>query len=226
MGPMSKAAGIFLLAILTIAAVVIGVLSLSSVRDDYRAGETEQRRGIGSSIITTVSTVSVGGALERRALDYTREVHLVLSGTPQVLLSRDLTMSDLLSLGTCGESHPANDPRYRLVVVRADLDLSNMPGVVAHSRSVEDRRAGFIAYVYDSSTQSMAPVAEYTSRNGGAFRKILDDPTLPDDVPPAAPPGTKQDDLSLDPGACMQIPNPTYPPGQIMPTAPIPVTNP
>ncbi len=158
--------------------------------------------------------------LSASALEWTRD-YKVLSGTPKVVLVRDLTLRDLLSLGRCPgpDEDPAN-PKYALVVVHGNLDLSNWPGMAINHPNPADRRFHYIAYVADVSGSAPRVVEQQASRNGGSFRTILDNPNLPDDVAPGSPPGTRQVDTTMKPQDCPAFGNYGAPatPGQVQPT--------
>lgn len=134
----------------------------------------------------------------RSVLKWTVEDYGVLSGTPRVVLARDLTLDDLLSLGNCPtpRKNPA-DPRYVLAVVEGDLDLSNWPGLARSHPNPEDRRFRYIAYVVDTAEARPRILEQHASRNGGGFRQILDEPGLPDDVALNSSPNTPQVDTAI-----------------------------
>ena len=211
----NRLVGTLVLVGLTVAAVAAAILALSRGRTDSYAELASRQTPLGAD---------AREELAQRALHFTLKAYDVLSGTPRVVVVRDRTLEDLLSVDICPDPYvdPAN-PRYVLTVVKADLDLSNMQGVAAHAKTPEERRYGYIAYILDiTGEKTMAPLTEFASRNGGDLRTILGDPTLPDDVPPDAPPGTRQVDVSVKLEECPPMEEYDAPPtpGQIAPTVP------
>ena len=160
-------------------------------------------------------------AVTLNALKWTVEDYGVLSGTPQVVLARDLTLYDLLSLGTCpAPQKDPSDPRYVLTVVRGDIDLSNWPGLTRNHPDLKDRRFRYIAYIVDTRGRTPTNIEQRASRNGGSFRQILNEPDLPDDVAPNSPPGTRQVDTGIELEDCPALAEYEFPnnPDQIQPT--------
>ncbi len=205
---------ILLFTVMVTTMVVVSALALNGASRNREAG-------LGSEAINLPGEVKKD--LEQRTLMYTTHRYKVLTGTPRVLVVRDLTTQDVSSLGSCGYHYDPSDPRYALTVLRGDLDLSNMPGGAKPDDIHPDNdRYGFIAYVYDASSTDRQPIAEYTSRNGGAFRVILGDPSLPDDIPPGAPTGTQQVDLTMDPSDCPPLPKYETNPDEVAPPLPDP----
>lgn len=174
--------------------------------------------GVGSD--TVAPTATSDDALAEHAVEHLRLNGYIASGQPQVILVRDLRRADQFSTGSCGYGHDASDPRYRLVIVRGDLDFGELPG----STPSGSRRARFVALVYDASDAGDGFVEYWTSPNGGSFREILGDPSLPDDVAPGAPPGTRQADLSRTEEECPPITREPDRPGEIAPTVAPPPT--
>jgi len=84
-----------------------------------------------------------------------------------------------------------------LVVVRGDLDLSNWPGMERRHPDPADRRFRYLAYIVDTGTDTPRIIEHHASRNGGGFRTILDEPSLPDDVVPGSSPGTRQVETTM-----------------------------
>ncbi len=209
MGPVRGAARM-LPFLLTATILIVALIVLTAAHRD---------RSTRSTLLAGAVTYAFQADLELRALEYTRTRYKVVSGIPRAVLTRDLTTDDVRNLGTCGYAHDPDDPRYQIVVLEGDLDLGEMPGSDGLSRHPDAERYRFIAYVYDSVSQSITPVAEYTSRNGGILRNMLHDPSLPDDVPPGSPPGTRQVDLTVGPASCPPSPSEQADiPSQVAPT--------
>ncbi|MBI4670619.1 MAG: hypothetical protein HY741_02990 [Chloroflexi bacterium] len=99
------------------------------------------------------------------------------AGETRVRLSRRVNDSDLLELGLHPENICRDQPLY-LVIVQGNF-TSKL------ERRGKEIKYKYVSYVFDLTTGN--PISWATSQNGGAFRKILDDATLPDDpvmVPP------------------------------------------
>ena len=137
-------------------------------------------------------------AVSASALKWTTADYRAVSGVPQGALARDLTLANLLSLGACPrpETDPA-DPHHALVVVRGDLDLSNWPGMGRQHPDPADRRFHYLAYIVDTGADTPRIIEQHASRNEGGFRTILDEPSLPDDVAPGSPTGTREVDTTM-----------------------------
>ena len=195
------------LALITLFTVTVGVLAIGGVRSNtYKQAASQE----------TTLDEATKQELSQRALRFTLE-HKVLSGTPQVLLVRDLVLDDLLGLGMCpsAEIDPAND-RLAIVVVKADVDWGDVQGQT--NKSLEARRFGYLLYILDSTAPGSGPKLEVASRFGGSFRHILHDPSLPDDVPAGAPPGTRQVDKAITLDKCPPIGKEYHTPsGQVEP---------
>ncbi len=111
------------------------------------------------------------------AVEYTQQEFRVLSGSPQVVLTRSVKAGELEGLGL----DPVNlasieEPPLMLVIVKGDFGL----GTTTASTLDRDRwRFSYISYVFDEwSARSASTVA---SAKGGVFRKVLNDPSLPND---------------------------------------------
>lgn len=195
---------------LTSAAVLLGVFSLFSMAG---GDHPTVRTRVGTSpAIPVVSDNDLAWSALAEAQGMTRE-----GGTPpELALARDFTATGLLGMGTCSPVD-ADDPRYKLVVVRGDFDLADAPGM--GKLSEEAARFQFLASIYDADEGNVAPAQMVTSRNGGSFRHILRNPNLPDDVPPGAPAGSTQADLSLQPDECAEPLNQEAGPEDAAPTA-------
>ncbi len=93
------------------------------------------------------------------------------SSKPRAIVVRPTTFSDLEELDVPPETICQNRERY-LVVLEGDFrenQQSQEPQITYR----------YIAYVFDLPTGF--PMLIQTSRKGGPFRKILNDPSLPDD---------------------------------------------
>jgi hypothetical protein len=108
------------------------------------------------------------------AVQYATNMHEVSGDPPQVLLARLVAPSDFPTLGLgCPPDFVAiEQPPLALVILKGDL-RPNMPGMQPTIFPVK-----YIAYVFDLWADT--PTIEISSRDGGVFRKALNDPTLPE----------------------------------------------
>ncbi|HEX9990723.1 MAG TPA: hypothetical protein VGE45_19880 [Chloroflexia bacterium] len=117
--------------------------------------------------------------VEQFALSYVSK-HLIVSGTPQVLLIRPITQSELPALGLgCPQAKMTiEDPPQTLVILNGDFDVSRAgPGMV----NIIPWHFAYVAYIFDNWSGNYSTFIY--SRNGGPFRIALNDPTLPSDGP-------------------------------------------
>ncbi|MBI4670853.1 MAG: hypothetical protein HY741_04185 [Chloroflexi bacterium] len=122
--------------------------------------------------LTTASTEEIGTA----AVQYSCS-QFQTDGKTDVLLVRMVEDSDLVELGL-DPDNICKDRPLRLVIVQGDF--TSKTGL-----QKKESKYKYISYIFDLATGS--PMSWATSRNGGAFRKLLDDPTLPDDPIVVAP---------------------------------------
>jgi hypothetical protein len=138
----------------------------------------------------------------------------VLSGVPEVVFARRVTSDQLRGLGFGWMASPTNDYPQMVVIVRGDFDLSK----TAFGPS-GDYRYGYLAYNFDMYFGETGVIA--TSRRGGRFRHILNDPSLPDDWPleqPTAPPLTALPITATLSPASTAVPTSSFTPTRV-PTA-------
>jgi hypothetical protein len=145
-------------------------------------------------ISQSVTTSLTGGLLSKQslvgassnevaqiALKYTNAQYKSLSGSPTVILTRSITTKELPSLGL-PEVHFSNqEPPLMMVIVKGDFDVSNIRGGGEIPKSNWHWRVGYIAYLMD--LNAGFPSGVFTSPTGGRFRKVLNDPNLPDEQP-------------------------------------------
>lgn len=117
--------------------------------------------------------------VEQYALSYVRK-HLIVYGTPQVVLVRPITQPERPALGLgCPQAKVTiEDPPQTLVILKGDFDVSGaMPGIanslIGH--------VSYVAYIFDHWAGNYTTYI--SSRNGEVFRIALNDPTLPADGP-------------------------------------------
>jgi len=126
--------------------------------------------------------------LGKAAIEYTNVRFRIVSGTPEVRVSRPVAASELPALGlTSVDRMLSKSVPLGLVVLKGDFDLTGgFPGYT----SERNLRIQYIAYVIDLETG--LPISWQTARTGGALRLALGDPSLPDEVRVWTPaPGAK-----------------------------------
>jgi len=134
-----------------------------------------------STLASPLPTPTRSGPFEvsKAALEYTR-LHFPSDKTPvEIVLTRVVTVKELPELGLTRVQFTNEPPPLALVVVKGSFDTSFLEKPQTKTSSV---RASYIAYVFDLNKQ--APVLIETSRWGGNFRRLLNNPTLPDDNAP------------------------------------------
>ncbi len=116
------------------------------------------------------------------ALTYTALHFPVLSGTPQVVLARSVTNSDLDALGIAPIPNlTVEQPPFMLVILKGDFGPGKIPGI---SISRQPTHYQYIGYVFD--LWAGVPTRTIASPDGRGFRRALNDPSLPD-VPTPIP---------------------------------------
>jgi hypothetical protein len=171
--------GSLLLTIVAALLLIGGILATRSVSANK----------IGNPSMLSASPEEIGNA----AIEYTRQNLNIISGTPQVVLNRSVTIPELPNLGLAAMSTPANPPPTWLVILKGDFDVSNLPGGAG---PMQQLKATYIAYVFD--LRAGTPTLVQTSLTGGEFRKALNDPSLPDDYKPV-PQASKADQIPVTP---------------------------
>jgi hypothetical protein len=151
--------------------LTIGILSNQEVRSQQGKSPFKPH-----SLVSALPT-EIGQA----AIDHTLAQFSIMSGSPQVLLTRSITVKDLPSLGLPKINFAALEPPLMLVILKGDFDISNLPGGGNIPKSNWHWRVGYIAYVMD--LKAGLPTLTMGSPQGGIFRKALNNPNLPDDLP-------------------------------------------
>lgn len=172
--------------------------------------------------LTAASTEEVGQV----AIDYTRTRFNILSKEPQVVIARPVTTDDLSDLGLPTDDYDPQDFPQMLVVLKGDFDVSNLFIGGKNSPNTWHKRVNYIAYIFD--LRAGAPMLTQTSAKGGILRKLLNDPTLPND-PIANPQGLDELRRRKLPEA-VPVPEgrraPKLPYGSVAPPVPrIPITD-
>jgi hypothetical protein len=126
--------------------------------------------------------VSTDQAIASAALQWTR-ISFIVRGTPKVILIRSVTIEDLSKLGLSEGAGVNTQGSLKLVIIKGEFDLSTLRG--GFSSKKEKVKASYVGYVFD--LEAGLPMATLTSKNGGRFRKALNQPNLPDDVLPDEP---------------------------------------
>lgn len=110
------------------------------------------------------------------ALSYTRVNYPVLSGTPQVVLTRPVTNNDLPGLGLPPINHASiEEPPLMLAIVKGNFGQPIHRSGLASGQSSQGYR--YIGYIFDLWAGS--PMLTIASPVGGEFRIALNDPSLP-----------------------------------------------
>lgn len=118
------------------------------------------------------------------AVDYTTHHFQVITGTPQVVLVKSVKAEDLPGLGLDSVSFESVEkPPLVLVIVKGSFGFGNISAAISLS-AMKKWQATYVSYVFD--IWSAEAASTITSVNGGIFRKVLNDPTLPDDDTPNA----------------------------------------
>jgi hypothetical protein len=191
-----------LASILVLGGIILAGLMLMFPARSATTEESQLHYGADSLIGSTSEEV------EQYALRYVRQ-HLIVSGTPRVLLMSSIAQADRPSLGLgCPQAKlTIEEPPQTLVILEGDFDVSNARSGLA---SKPPWHFSYVAYIF--SQWSGHHVTFIYSRNGERFRVALNDPTLPSDGPGAESAGM--------PLACpTQLPYPlTQHYGEIAPT--------
>ncbi|MBW4575999.1 MAG: hypothetical protein KME08_12025 [Aphanothece sp. CMT-3BRIN-NPC111] len=112
------------------------------------------------------------------AIDYTRDQFTILSGTPEVVLTRRMTAAEFSVTGLGQMGFGGGEPPIMLVVVKGDFDVSNFGRFRAFDSSSSPTQVKYIGYVFD--LRAGMPCLTATGLTGEYFRRALNDPSLPD----------------------------------------------
>jgi hypothetical protein len=116
-------------------------------------------------------TISVSALKHLKAWD------AVLNVETKPALVQTVTANDLASLGL-GDYPSFAHKSLVLVIFKGDFNLNKFPG--SRGPEAKDRKAKYVAEVLDLDTGDV--LLTMSSPNGGAFRKALNDPNLPEDI--------------------------------------------
>ena len=120
--------------------------------------------------------------VKQRALEYTSARFKIVSGTPEVVLARPVISAELPNLGLGTHLPGSPEIPMMLVVVHGNIDVTNLRSPTP--REYRHRQVEYIAYVFD--LIAGFPMITATSHRGGAFRSLLNNPNLPEDLFPEA----------------------------------------
>ena len=131
------------------------------------------------SALTNASGTQVGQV----ALDLVRRDFDVRSGTPQVVFTRSIVRDDLpkLNLPSIPKT-TIEEPPLMLVIIEGDFGPAHLPSIVT---GPTDQVFKYIGYVFDLWAGS--PTLTLADPDGGEFRAVLGDPTLPIAATPISP---------------------------------------
>ncbi len=134
--------------------------------------------------------------IEQAAIKHINTHLRVFSGTPTVVVNRSITTAELLAVDIPAPTSAIPEPPRRLLVLKGDFDLSNMsPSWVADSTN--PKHFSYLLFVYDLTDEAHgAPTMILGSSKGGIFRKVLNNPTLPDDGPMNVEQSSNQDNAA------------------------------
>ncbi len=143
---------------------------------------TDKQFSYGVSSLVGATPEQVG----RFAVEYAQHNATVSGGIPQVLLSRPVTLEDLPNLGLdcVGTPGEYNGRPLVLVVLKGGFQLNQLSLTTTKDSNIYH----YLAYVFD--LKSAKPTYTKASGNGGAFRLVLNDPTLPVDPNQGSAPTT------------------------------------
>ncbi len=131
------------------------------------------------------------------AIAFAYEERRVLSGTPQVLLARPITLEELGNLGLGWSSFGSiEQPPLMLVILKGDFSKAISFGGFQRSEPcllIKDQPSScpepehyhYIGYVYD--LWAGMPTIYMQSKSGGIFKQALNDPSLPYEAPLSTP---------------------------------------
>jgi len=175
----------------TLGLLVGGVLSVAVVLSVVRTDPVQGMQSFRWRPLVLATDEEIG----RYALQLAQQDgHLVVIGSPIVRFARRMTVEELEEAGLGRPIDRCEPPPRAYAVLQGEFDTSRSPG--GSGRYVT---AGapirFIGYLIDLSTG--LALSTNASPDGGRFRAILNDPTLPNlpmpqaDPPPPLPPSNR-----------------------------------
>ena len=163
-------------------ALILTFSSGTSAESQSDPTETAQKSGtpidaIGSATPQLDSSDPVAAKIAALALEYSRENGSVVSGEPQILLSRPVTAEDLREAGISGPNYAPTCPYpMYLVILKGDFDVSG--SIPTLTVGYVPQPVSYLADIYSADAQGFIGMAGDTT--GAMFKKVLGDPTLPD----------------------------------------------
>jgi hypothetical protein len=159
---------------LLLSLLLLGMISLFSTSSTSISAQTG--RAFKARPLMGASTEEI----QQAALDYTYAHFKVLGDTPTILLTRPVIKDELPLLGLSAIDFGGEEPPLMLVAIKGDVDVSDLRRSV---RSPSPFIAKYIVYIFDLWVG--APTLIEYSLDSSHFRKLLIDPTLPEE--PQAP---------------------------------------
>ena len=138
--------------------------------------------------------------IEQAAIKHINIRLRVFSGTPTVVVNRSITTAELLAVDIPAPTSANPEPPRRLLVLKGDFDLSNLgPSWVMDTSN--PKHYSYLLFIYDLTDEAHgAPTMILGSSKGGIFRKVLNNPSLPDDGPTNVEQSPNQDnDVKITP---------------------------
>ncbi|MGI0015431.1 MAG: hypothetical protein ACREBU_18595, partial [Nitrososphaera sp.] len=157
------------LKLLLVGTLLLGIVSLFASSTIARGGILFKAKSFMNASAEEIQQV---------ALDYTYGRFKVLSEAPTILLTRPVTKDELPSLGLSAIDFAGEEPPLMLVAMNGDFDVSNIRRSVSGALPF---RVSYIVYVFD--LKAGAPTLIQYSVDGSHFRKLLNDPNLPEEPP-------------------------------------------
>ena len=131
------------------------------------------------SALTNASEAQVGQV----ALNLVRQDFDIRSGTPQIVLTRSIVRDNLPKLNLPSIPRTTiEEPPLMLVVIKGDFGSSHLPSIVTGQT---DQVFKYIGYIFD--LWAGAPTLTMADPDGGEFRTVLGDLTLPTVTTPLSP---------------------------------------
>ena len=165
--------------------LMIALVSCTPAAGSYQAATAEDKYNYSTATSLEGATTDQVGAFAQQYA----AIWLDTKGqVPLVVMVRATKIAEMPELGLDNVAWDYPDKHSLwLVVMKGDFSDARLPS----SSSAGPVRYGYVACMFNQ--QTAANVSVGMSRNGAAFRKLLNDPSLPDDtlvtLPPAQPSG-------------------------------------
>lgn len=143
------------------------------------ANETPMVAATTTSPDGTPSAMS-DAVMAQSTLDYTREHGAIISGEPQVVLSRKASVDEVAALGFGQWNFQAGCVvPMQIVILKGELDARSVLPDAALPAG-QKIPVKYLVYVYDMNLNRI--IATYGDPTGAVVKKALGDPTLPEDT--------------------------------------------